>query len=176
MALVADLHAVCRACFDKIYVFSTELNEPVHSPKERLPGLSITCAPVSGGGSCPHGDRVRFRRDHTRLMSCAGLSDDHLAAQEISASQRETLFTFHTGTDEQGARQIDVQPAFEDVQPTVILGVHTCDMHGIMLYDKVFTRGVSGRALRRPREQTYIVGSSACAHATTRRSARTWAR
>jgi hypothetical protein len=37
-----------------------------------------------------------------------------------------------------------VEPA-PDAQPTVILGVHTCDLHGIQLLDQVFMTGYPDR-------------------------------
>jgi ferredoxin len=47
---------------------------------------------------------------------------------------------------------------YQDVQPTVIFGVHTCDMHGIMLFDKVFAEGYRDEHYVERRKQTYIVG------------------
>ena len=72
--------------------------------------------------------------------------------------QRETLFEFHTDTTDDGSRSIDVKPVYEGVQPTVIFGMHTCDMAGIMLYDKVFSEGFADEHYIQRREQTYIIG------------------
>lgn len=72
--------------------------------------------------------------------------------------QREVLFKHHTGTDEQGSRRIEVTPVFQDIQPMILMGVHTCDMNGIMLYDRVFAEGFKDEHYIARREQTLIVG------------------
>ena len=70
--------------------------------------------------------------------------------------QREVLFNFRSQMN--GTRHFEVQPVFQDVQPTVVFGVHTCDMHGIMLYDKVFAEGYRDEHYMERRKQMYIVG------------------
>ncbi len=77
--------------------------------------------------------------------------------------QREILFQFHAEANEQGARHYEVRPVYQDVQPTVIFGVHTCDMNGILLYDKVFSEGFRDEHYMERREQIYIVGVE-CLH------------
>ncbi|MBN1680867.1 MAG: 4Fe-4S dicluster domain-containing protein [Anaerolineae bacterium] len=72
--------------------------------------------------------------------------------------QREVLFNYHTSINEKGARQIDTEPVFQDVQPTIIFGVHTCDMTGISLYDKVFLEGFKDEHYLARREQILIIG------------------
>lgn len=72
--------------------------------------------------------------------------------------QREVLFTFHGEANEQGSQQFEVRPVYQEVQPTVIFGVHTCDMNGIMLYDKVFAEGYKDEHYQERREQIYIIG------------------
>ena len=63
----------------------------------------------------------------------------------------ETLFEFDK-TKDGYAQTPEVGP------PTVIFGVHTCDIHAIQLLDRVFTNGqVDSNYLRR-RRQTLIVG------------------
>jgi ferredoxin len=52
---------------------------------------------------------------------------------------------------------------YQDVQPTVIFGVHTCDMNGIMLYDKVFAEGFRDEHYMERRAQIYIIGVE-CLH------------
>jgi ferredoxin len=76
--------------------------------------------------------------------------------------QREVLFEYHTenGAD---ARRMEVRPVYQDVEPTVIFGVHTCDMNGIMLYDKVFSEGFKDEHYMARREQMYIIGVE-CLH------------
>lgn len=63
---------------------------------------------------------------------------------------RETLFRY--GMD---GSQIEVQIASE---PTVILGIHTCDLHAIKLLDHVFSQGYVDEHYKARREQTYLIG------------------
>lgn len=77
--------------------------------------------------------------------------------------QREVLFKYRVETDGKGARHFEVRPVYQDVQPTVIFGVHTCDMNGIMLYDKVFSEGYRDEHYMERREQIYIIGIE-CLH------------
>jgi sulfhydrogenase subunit beta (sulfur reductase) len=77
--------------------------------------------------------------------------------------QREVLFKYRAEVDGEGSRRFEVRPVYQDVQPTVIFGVHTCDMHGIMLYDKVFAEGYRDEHYMERREQIYIIGIE-CLH------------
>ncbi len=77
--------------------------------------------------------------------------------------QREVLCTFHGEENKQGNRHFEVRPVYQDVQPTVVFGVHTCDMNGIMLYDKVFAEGFKDEHYQERREQLYIIGIE-CLH------------
>lgn len=77
--------------------------------------------------------------------------------------QREVLFQFHSEANGQGSRHYEVRPVYQEAQPTVIFGVHTCDMNGIMLYDKVFSEGYRDEHYMERREQIYIVGIE-CLH------------
>jgi sulfhydrogenase subunit beta (sulfur reductase) len=72
--------------------------------------------------------------------------------------QREVLLNYHSETDEQGARRIEIKPVYEGGEPTVVFGVHTCDMAGIMLLDKVFSEGYQDEHYVARREQLYIIG------------------
>ncbi len=65
--------------------------------------------------------------------------------------QKETLFRFTQG----GAQ---VEAVFPEDQPTVILGIHTCDLHAIELLDEVFAQGYPDQHYQRRREQTLLVG------------------
>ena len=44
-----------------------------------------------------------------------------------------------------------------NVQPTVILGMHTCDIHGVKLLDHIFDIGFEDQHYQAHREQTYLV-------------------
>lgn len=63
---------------------------------------------------------------------------------------RETLFRFdHTHPDV--IQQAELDP------PTVLMGVHTCDLHGIRLLDRVFSSGNIDPNYVKRREQTLII-------------------
>src|SRR3990172_1572779 len=49
-----------------------------------------------------------------------------------------------------------IEPAF-DGQPTVVLGVHTCDLHAIHLLDQVFGNGYADQPYRKRREKTLLI-------------------
>ncbi len=63
--------------------------------------------------------------------------------------QREELFTFNTRTQQSKANIT--------WEPTVILGVHTCDMHALMLLDAVHSTGYKDQHYQARREHTYLV-------------------
>jgi sulfhydrogenase subunit beta (sulfur reductase) len=63
--------------------------------------------------------------------------------------QREELLSYNTD----GSR---LEPVFED-QPTVLVGVHTCDLHAIQLLDKVMSTGFTDQHYRRRRENTLLI-------------------
>jgi ferredoxin len=62
---------------------------------------------------------------------------------------REVLFSFN-------AKTMEMQAEIE-VEPTVILGVHTCDLHAIALLDKVNNTGYADQHYKARSEATYIV-------------------
>lgn len=72
--------------------------------------------------------------------------------------QREALVRYHNTTTQDGARTFEAQPVYEGAEPTVIFGVHTCDMHGIQLTDKVFSEGFADEHYMQRREQIYVIG------------------
>lgn len=63
---------------------------------------------------------------------------------------KETLFRFDT-TRSQVLQETEPDP------PTVLLGVHTCDLHGIQLLDKVFNSGNIDPTYVKRRSQTFII-------------------
>jgi len=62
---------------------------------------------------------------------------------------REVLFTFNTTTMEMEA-QIEAEP-------TVLLGMHTCDMHAIQLLDTVHATGFADQHYQARRKALYLV-------------------
>jgi len=94
---------------------------------------------------------------------CLDYTTTILPPKKYFLPQREVLFKYHAETDGQGARHFEVRPVYQDVQPTVIFGVHTCDMHGIMLYDKVFSEGYRDEHYMERRAQITIIGIE-CLH------------
>ena len=43
-------------------------------------------------------------------------------------------------------------------EPTVIIGIHTCDLHAVKLLDHVFRQGYADQHYQAHREETYLVG------------------
>lgn len=61
----------------------------------------------------------------------------------------EVLFNFNT-------KSFEMEADFE-AEPTVILGVHTCDMHAIQLLDKIQATGFADQHYQARRENLYLV-------------------
>ncbi|MCJ7566771.1 MAG: 4Fe-4S dicluster domain-containing protein [Anaerolineales bacterium] len=74
-----------------------------------------------------------------------------LPPKKVLLPQREDLFHF----DAVGNIPI-VKPMFDD-EPTVILGIHACDMHSIELLDRVFTEGKTDQHYQTRRQNTTLV-------------------
>ncbi|HEY4690638.1 MAG TPA: 4Fe-4S dicluster domain-containing protein [Anaerolineae bacterium] len=75
--------------------------------------------------------------------------------------QREELMHFQVDGSQ-------IEPIF-DGRPTVVLGVHTCDLHAIQLLDKVFSAGFADQYYRRRRENTLLI-SIECLRPCTKHS------
>jgi ferredoxin len=76
-------------------------------------------------------------------------TQSELPPKKFLLPPREVLFNFNTKTMEMQAQV--------DTQPTVILGVHTCDMHAIQLLDKVNNTGYTDQHYKARRDQIYLV-------------------
>jgi len=63
--------------------------------------------------------------------------------------QREELLRYKTDGSQ-------IEPVF-DGPPTVVLGVHTCDLHAIQLLDEVFTAGYADQPYLKRRENTLLI-------------------
>jgi sulfhydrogenase subunit beta (sulfur reductase) len=72
-----------------------------------------------------------------------------LPPKKVLLPQHETMVRFKTDGSE-------IEPLIEE-QPTVILGVHTCDMHAIALLDRVFSQGYPDQHYLARRENTTLV-------------------
>jgi ferredoxin len=62
---------------------------------------------------------------------------------------REVLFNFNTQT-------LEMKPVIE-AEPTVIIGLHSCDMHAIKLLDDIQNTGYADQHYQARREKTYLV-------------------
>ena len=128
-------------------------------PKEKLPAFVESLMPgfrVVGPVRTETGfafDDIR-QADHLRL----DYNTTILPPKKYFLPQRETLFEYHNTIDDQGARKVTMQPVFQGVAPTVLFGVHSCDMNGIMLYDKVFAENFRDEHYMERREKMVIIG------------------
>ncbi len=82
---------------------------------------------------------------------CLDYSITILPPKKVLLPQQETLLQFDTSGSVHR-----VEPVFDDT-PTVIFGVHTCDMHAIALMDRVFDQGYTDRHYRTRRKHSTIV-------------------
>jgi sulfhydrogenase subunit beta (sulfur reductase) len=72
-----------------------------------------------------------------------------MAPKKYLLPPREVLFSFNTNTMEMNAHI--------EVEPTVIIGLHTCDMHAIQLLDTVHATGFADQHYQARREALYLV-------------------
>jgi ferredoxin len=86
-------------------------------------------------------DPAELRLDYTTTI---------LPPKKFLLPPRETLFEF--GNSHDGA----VKTKYED-EPTILFGVHTCDLHGIQLLDDVFSNGYSDPHYLNRRSNTRII-------------------
>jgi formate hydrogenlyase subunit 6/NADH:ubiquinone oxidoreductase subunit I len=73
-----------------------------------------------------------------------------LPPKKVLLPQREELFAF-------AGNGRALEPSLDD-RPTVLLGLHTCDMHAVALLDRVFGRGVADQHYLTRRHITTLVG------------------
>jgi len=73
-----------------------------------------------------------------------------LPPKKVFQPQQERLATFTMGEDP------EVEPVIE-VEPTVLLGMHTCDLHALNLLDEAFTEDYPDAHYLSRREETLIV-------------------
>jgi formate hydrogenlyase subunit 6/NADH:ubiquinone oxidoreductase subunit I len=86
------------------------------------------------------------------IESAAELALDYtttvLPPKKVLLPPEEVMFRFHGGRP---------QPE-PDGAPTVLFGVHTCDLHAMQLLDRVYRMGVRDQAYTRRRDATLLVG------------------
>ncbi|HEY44280.1 MAG TPA: hypothetical protein G4O11_09895 [Anaerolineae bacterium] len=80
-------------------------------------------------------DQYIFGDIHSADDLALDYSTTILPPKKILLPQRETLIQFDTASSSQ-----PIEP-FIETQATIILGVHTCDMHAISLLDQIFLEG-----------------------------------
>jgi ferredoxin len=89
---------------------------------------------------------------------CLSYPTTILPPKKYLLPQREELFRFDLGSGE-------VQPLLH-TQPTVLLGIHTCDLHAIRLLDTVYGGGYPDQHYQARRENTLMVSVECLAPCT----------
>lgn len=96
---------------------------------------------------------IRDRYMFAEIKSFDDLALDYtqtiLPPKKAIFPQREELFTFDLA-------EKDMQETI-NAEPTILLGVHTCDLHAIKLLDTVYSGGYADQHYMARREQTVIV-------------------
>lgn len=83
-----------------------------------------------------------------------------LPAKKYFLPPREELFQFNAQSMEMSAKI--------EVVPTVVFGLHTCDLHAIMLMDKVNATGFADQHYMARRRETYLVSIECGTPCTTK--------
>jgi len=119
-------------------------------PKEAFPDwVECLCSDHQVIGPKIHDDHYAFESIHAASEIDLGYSTTLLPPKKALMPQKETLFTFNSGSNELEANIVS--------EPTVLLGVHTCDLHAIALLDRVFERGYpDGHYLSRRKNTTLV--------------------
>lgn len=95
-----------------------------------------------------HGQHV-FDRIHNPNQIVTDHAVTALPPKKYLLPPHEVLFNFNTQT-------MEVHPVM-DVEPTVIIGLHSCDMHAIKLLDDIQNTGYTDQHYQARRKQTYLV-------------------
>jgi sulfhydrogenase subunit beta (sulfur reductase) len=102
-------------------------------------------------GSAQIGDQIVFEE----LQSPSDLLLDHVPSiippKKIFLPQWETLLKFDTSGSSH-----KVEPVF-DQTPTVVFGIHTCDLHAMSLMDRIFSEGYPDQHYLARRKTTTLV-------------------
>lgn len=119
-------------------------------PKEALPEwVERLCTYYRVIGPKPMQDQFIFEEIHSAAEIDLAYSTTILPPKKALLPQREELLRFDSSN---GTVEAQI-----DNQPTVLLGVHTCDLHAIALLDIVFERGFADRHYLNRRENTTLV-------------------
>ncbi len=91
-----------------------------------------------------------FDRITDPAQVCLDYKTTTLPPKKYLLPTKETLFTYRLGN----GYGLGAPP---DAEPTVIFGVHTCDLHAILLLDQVFSNGHADPNYIKRRRKTFIV-------------------
>ncbi len=100
------------------------------------------------GPKAKHGQHV-FDRIHKTDDLALDYPTSILPPKKYLLPTREELFPFSDN-----GMQFEVQI---ETEPTIIFGLHTCDMHAIQLLDRVHNTGYADQHYRARRKNTYLV-------------------
>jgi formate hydrogenlyase subunit 6/NADH:ubiquinone oxidoreductase subunit I len=98
----------------------------------------------------PHNGTHRFVEIETAAQVDLSYRTTILPPKKAVLPVRESLLRFST---DGGQLEAAARPG-----PTVILGVHTCDLHAIQLLDRVFSQGFADQGYQARRAATVLVG------------------
>lgn len=115
----------------------------LHGWIARLRGAYRVVGPTEERG------RYAFRDIETAVDLALDYPTTHIPPKKYLFPQRETLMAYHLdGTH--------VQAMIESA-PTVIFGIHACDVQAIHLFDQIFSQGFTDQHYRSRRENMFLV-------------------
>jgi len=100
-------------------------------------------------GPRPVNGQFSFDEVHSASEMDLDYSTSILPPKKVLAPQREELVRFD--------RQENKAVAVFDEHPTVVFGMHTCDLHAVSLLDQAFSRGIPDQNYAVRRQNTTIV-------------------
>lgn len=80
---------------------------------------------------------------------CLDYTSSVLPPKKYLVPQREVLLRYRLDGSH--------MEAAIDPEPTVVLGIHTCDVHAIKLFDRIFSQGFTDQHYQAHRESVYLV-------------------
>lgn len=121
-------------------------------PKAALPGwIDRLCAAYQVVGPQPKGEHFVFGPVRGADDIDLTYPTTILPPKKYLLPPRETLLRFADG-------EVTSEVTTSGEPPTVIFGVHTCDLHAIQLLDLVFSQGYLDQHYRARRDNTLLVG------------------